>query len=130
MLQPRDLVAQAFKLTEPVAHDDDRAARATQRVEVVEALALELLIAHRQHFVDQQHIGLHVHCDSEAEAHVHAAGVVLDGFVDELGKPAELDDLAGDVGDLLARQTKDRAVERDVLSTAHVGVEARAELDQ
>ena len=71
-----------------------------------------------------------MHSHRKAKAHVHAAGVMLDGLVDELGKPAELDDLAGDVGDLLARQTKDRAVERDVLATTHVGVEARAELDQ
>ena len=97
---------------------------------MVEALSLELLVAHRQHLVDEQDVGLHVHGDGEAETHVHAAGVVLDGVVDELGQPAELDDLLGDRGDLLAREAEDRAVERDVLPPRHVRVEAGTELDE
>ena len=46
-------------------------------VDPVEALALERLVADRQHLVDEQHVGVDVHGDREAEAHVHARGVVL-----------------------------------------------------
>ena len=129
-LQPRDLIAQTLELSESVAHDDDRATRTPQRIQVVEALALEFLIAHREHFVDQKHVGLHVHRDREPQAHIHATGVVLNRFVDELGESTEVDDLAGDLGDLLARQTEDRPIECDVLAAAHVGVEARTQLDE
>ena len=110
--------------------NNDRLAGPAQRVEVVEALALKLLVTHRQHLVDKQHVRLHVHSDGEAEAHIHAAAVVLDRVVDELRQSAEVDDLVGDGVDLLARQAKDRSVQGDVLPARHVRMESRTKLDK
>ena len=53
VLQPCDFIAQTLELSESVAHDDDGATRTPQRIKVIEALSLELLIAHREHFVDE-----------------------------------------------------------------------------
>ena len=59
----------------------------------VEALALERLVADREHLVDEQHVGIDVDGDCEAEAHVHARRVVLHLLVDEPLELGELDDV-------------------------------------
>ena len=38
----------------------------------VEALELEREVADREHLVDEQHLGIGVHGDREAESHEHA----------------------------------------------------------
>ena len=40
--------------------------------ELVEALVREAFVADRQHFVDEQHVGIDVNRHGEAKAHVHA----------------------------------------------------------
>ena len=61
--------------------------------ELVEALVREALVADRQHFVDEQHVGIDVDRDGEPEAHVHAGRVGLHRRVDEVAQLGELDDL-------------------------------------
>ena len=53
----------------------------------VVALALEGAVAHGQHLVDQQQVGVHVHHDREGQPHLHARRVVLEL---ELGEALEL----------------------------------------
>ena len=88
--------------------DDDRAALVLELVHAVEALALERLVADREHLVDEQHVGVDVDGDREAEAHVHARRVVLHLLVDELLELGELDDVVEARLDVRALEPEDR----------------------
>ena len=59
----------------------------------LEALLLEVGVAHGQHLVDQQDVGLEEGGDGEAEPHLHAHGVELDLPVDGVAQAGELHDL-------------------------------------
>ena len=74
-----------------VRHEQDRLALVLHAVEHVEALLLEGRVAHREHLVDQEDVGVHLDHHREGEPHVHARGVVLELEVDELLEFRELD---------------------------------------
>ena len=65
-------------------------------LDAVEALALERLVADREHLVDEEDVGVDVDGDREPEPHVHARRVVLHLLVDELLELGEVDDLVED----------------------------------
>ena len=90
----------------------------------------ELLVADRQHFVDEEDLGVGMDGDREAQAHVHARGVVLDRLLDEIAQPRELHDVVVALFDPAAAQAEQGAVDEDVLPARDLGVEAGAELDQ
>ena len=73
--------------------EDDRPAALLELEDLAEALALELLVADREHLVEQQHVGLEVRRDREAEPHVHPRRVRADREVDEPLELGEGDDL-------------------------------------
>ena len=73
--------------------EDDRAAALLELEDLAEALALERLVADGEHLVEQQHVGLDVRRDREAEPHVHPRRVRPHRQVDELLEPGERDDL-------------------------------------
>jgi hypothetical protein len=83
-----------------------------QLVHVVEAAPLELFVAHCDHFVDHQDLGIHVH-DRNRAAHT-CRSVHLHRAVDELRQP-RVDDVVEDEVDVTFLETEDRAVEIDVL---------------
>ena len=113
-----------------VGDEHDRAALALELAHPFEALALERLVADRQHLVDQQQLGLDVHRDREAEPHVHARRVVLHLRVDELLELGERDDLVEAALEVAPRHAEDRAVEEDVLAAGQILLESRAQLEQ
>ena len=123
-------VAQPLDGLRVVRDEEDRPAAALELGDLAEALALELLVADREHLVEQQDVGLDVRGDGEAEAHVHPGGVGPHGQVDELLELGERDDLVHHLADARAREAVDRAVQEDVLAAGEVGVEAGAELEQ
>ena len=92
-VEPQRLVAEALDQAERVRDEQDRLAAALELGELVEALVREALVADGEHFVDQQHVGIDVDRDGEAEPHVHARRVGLHRRVDELLHLGELDDL-------------------------------------
>jgi hypothetical protein len=91
---------------------------------------LEREVAHREHLVDDEHVGVEVRGDGEAEAGVHAAGVPLDRRVDEVGHVGELHDPVELGGDLAPRHPHDRALQEDVLAPGQVRVETGRDLEQ
>ena len=95
-----------------------------------EALALERLVADGEDLVDQQHVGVEVGDDREAEPQEHARAVGLDRHVDEVAELGEVDDRVDPLLDLLAREAVQRAVQQDVLAAGEVLAEAGAELEQ
>src|SRR5205085_9634181 len=60
MVEPADPIAHAAHRTQRVGDDDDRLPIATERGKLLAASSLELLVAHGEHLVDQQHVGLDV----------------------------------------------------------------------
>ena len=73
--------------------EHDGLAAPAELADLVQALAGEGLVAHRQHLVDQQHVGVDVDGHREAEARVHAGRVGLDRRVDEALQLREVHDL-------------------------------------
>src|SRR5579884_1248083 len=128
--QEHRAVAQALDRGGVVAHEDDRAAPLLELEDLAEALALELLVADREHLVEEQHVRLDVRRDREAEAHVHPRRVRPHRHVDEFLEPGEGDDLVELLADRRAAQAVDRALQEDVLAPGHLRVEPRAELEQ
>ena len=102
VLQPDGPVAQRLHLAQAVGHQHDGDALAAQLVDVVEAAALEALVADRDHLVEQEDLRVHVDGDREPEPHLHAAGVDAHGRVDELADVGEVDDVVDPALDLLA----------------------------
>ena len=72
MVEHADPRADAAHEIGGVRHDDDRAALVLELVHAVQALALEGLVADGEHLVDEQHVGIDVDRDREAEPDVHA----------------------------------------------------------
>ena len=66
-------VAQAHHGGRVVRREQHGGAASPQRVEAREALALERLVAHRQHLVDHQHVGLDGERHRDRDAQQHAA---------------------------------------------------------
>ena len=93
-------------------------------------LCVKPFVADGEHFVHEQHVGIDVNRDREAEAHVHAGRVGLHRRVDELLHLGELDDLVEAARDLALGQAEHDAVDEDVLAAGDLRVEAGAELDQ
>ena len=113
-----------------MADDDDGAALVAEPVEAFEAASLEGVVADGQYLVDEQDLGFDVDGHGEAEAYVHARGVVAYGFVDELVQFGEADDVVEALADVAGGESQDGAVEVDVLAAGEFGVEAGAQFQQ
>ena len=87
-------------------------------------------VAHREHLVDEQDVGVDLDHHREGQAHVHARGVVLELEVDELLELGELDDALDAGPGLGGRQPEHDRVHHDVVARGEVGVEADAQLDE
>src|SRR4029453_2079233 len=120
---PRDQV-------QGVGHEQDRAAALLELADLVQALALERLVADGQDLVDQQDVGADVDGHGEAEAHVLARAVVLDLVVDERLELGEGDDVVEVALGLAAGEAEDGRVEVDVLAAGELAVEAGPQLQQ
>ena len=76
--------AQARHRAHVVTHEEHRAAVAgSDFLHLAEAALLELRVAHRQDFVDDEQLGLEVRRDREGEPHVHTRRVPLHRRVEE-----------------------------------------------
>ena len=76
-----------------VGDEDDRGAALLERVEVVEALALEGRVADGQDLVDEQDVGPGAGGHREGDAHLHARRVVLELLVHVVLELGEGDDV-------------------------------------
>src|SRR6266700_98237 len=96
----------------------------------IHALFLKHQVSHRQHLVQDQHLGPQIGCDREAEARLHAARVMLELGVDELLELRESHDLVEQCIDLRPAHAEKRAVEVDIFAPGQVRVKAGADLEQ
>ena len=93
LVDPDRALAERLDGAEVVRHEHQRLAGVAELEHAVDAASLEALVADRQHLVDQQHVGVDVDRDREAEPREHAARVRLDGVVGEALELGEGDDV-------------------------------------
>ena len=93
---------------EVVADEDDRLALRAEPVERREALLLELLVADREHLVEQEDVERHLDRDRVREPDLHARRVVLQLLVDEALELGERDDLVEALLELALREAEQR----------------------
>ncbi len=108
----------------------NRPAFAGDVAHLTQALLLKFSVAHRQHLIHDQYLGVEVGGDGERQAHVHTAGVALDGSVDELLHTGKVHNFIELAVDLILAHAEDGAVEKHVLAPGQLGVEAGADLQQ
>src|SRR5262249_55671105 len=88
------------------------------------------LISHRQHLVHDHDLGLQVRSDSEGQAHVHAARIMLDWSVDESLDFGEGNYLIKLALDFRLLHSQDGAIQIDVLAAGELGMKSGAYLQQ
>src|SRR4029453_18218529 len=115
---------------EGVGDEQDGAAALLELGDLVQALALEGLVADGQDLVDEQDVGADVERPGETEGHVLARAVVLDLVVDERLELGEGDDVVEVALGLAAAQAEDGRVQVDVLAAGELAVEAGPQLQQ
>src|ERR1035437_2276217 len=130
MLQPGGLIAHVSDRAERVGYEHYRGPTLAEFEQVIKALALELLVPNFDDFVHHQDLRIDGHGDCKAKANVHPAGIDLDGRIDEVAQPREVNDSLHGRVNLLAAQAQDGAVKPDVLAAGEIGVKARPELQQ
>ena len=123
-------VAEALDGARVVRHEHDRSAAILELGDLAEALPLELLVADREHLVEQQHVRADVRRDREPEPHEHPRGVRAHRQVDELLELGERHDLVHHLAHPRPRQAVDRAVQIDVLTAGEVRMESGAQLEE
>ena len=128
--QQHRAVAQALDGLRIVRHEDDRPATPLELGDLAKALSLEVLVADREHLVEQEHVRLDVRSDGETESHVHPRRIGPHRQVDEPLELGERDDLVHQLANACAREPVDRPVQEDVLAPGEIGMETRAELEQ
>ena len=95
-----------------------------------DAALLECLIADTEHLVHEENLRAEMRRNREREPHVHTARIALDGSVDELLELGEFDDLVIPCPDLGALHSKDRTVQKHVLSARQLRMKAGSNLEQ
>ena len=123
-------VGELFDQPEIVGDEQDGDLALAQFLEFADAAVGEDGVADGQGFVDDEDFGVDVDGGGEGQAHVHAAGVFLDGTLDELADFGEGFDGGHGLFDLGAAEAEDLAVEEDVFAAGEFGVEAGAEFEQ
>ena len=110
--------------------EDDRPALSLEPLEVRQAPFLECGVTHRQHLVEQQHLGVNLGGDREREPHDHAGREVLQLQVDERLELRERDDLVEPGAGLRRGEPEQHGVGDGVVASGQLGIESDPELDE
>ena len=130
VVQNHALIAERTNRAHVVADEQDRASLLGDIAHLAQTLVLKGEIADRQHLINEQDFGLQMGRDGEGQAEIHAAGVVLDGSVDELVDFGECDDVVELPVDVGAFHTEDRAIEVNVFAAGKLVVKTGADFEQ
>ena len=94
VVEPQGAVADGFHVADRMGNEQNRDAARAQFMHLAHAALAEIDIAHRQSFVHQQDLRVHVDGDGKGQAHHHAAGVRLHRLVDKIADLREVRDVA------------------------------------
>src|SRR5690349_12658494 len=103
-------MAQAFYQSEIVGYEQDGDLAILQLLQLLQTAVGEYRVAHRQSFIDNQYIRLHMDRSSKGKSHIHAARIFLDRTVDELTNFRECLYLRKDLLCLSPRHAHDLAI--------------------
>src|SRR5262249_18723994 len=123
-------VAKPLHRLRVVRDEDDRPTAAFELGDLGEALTLVVLVADGEDLVEEQDVGLDVRGNRESESHEHSRRVRAYRQIDEALELGERDDLGHRLANPRAGEPVDGAVQVDVLTSAEIGMEARAQLEQ
>src|SRR5262245_16960775 len=90
---------------------------------------LKAEVSDREHFVDEEHLGIDVRSDGKTEPRVHAAGIPFHRCIDEIRDAREVDDLVEAPSNLLALHAHDRALQEDVFPSGEIGMKPCGQLN-
>src|SRR5262249_51369536 len=115
---------------ELMGHDYDWPPALRKLLKPAERPLLEAEVANGQHLVDDEHVGVQVRGDREAQARVHPGGVPLDGGIEKLRDARELDDLVELLIDGAAPHPHQRALKVDVLAAGQILMKTCGHFDE
>ena len=130
LVQQHGAIAQALHGAHVVGHQEDRAPFTPQPLEALVALLLKGGVAHGQHLVDQQDVGVHLHGHGERQPHAHPRRVVLELQVDELLEVTEGDDVGEALAHFAATEAQQHPVHQHVVAAGQLGVEPHPHLHE
>ena len=93
VVEPDRALAHHLDRRQVVRHEQNGSTVVTKRQHLADRAVLEGHVADGQHLVDQQHVGVDVGGDREAESRVHARRVALERRVDKRPEVGKLDDV-------------------------------------
>src|SRR5947209_571578 len=94
------------------------------------AFLLKRGVANREDFVNEEYFGLKVGSNRKCQSHVHAAGISLDGRVEEAFDAGKIDDLVKLAADLRTPHAKDASVQVYVFAACQLRMEAGADFQK
>ena len=131
VLQHHPLGTQTLHGRHVVAHEEHRTPLAPAHVlHLADGLLLKLRIAHGQHLIYHENLGFEVGGNGKAQSHHHAAGVAFHRRVEVFGHTGKIHYLVQFAANLSLGHAHDAAVHEDVLAPRHLGMEARAHLQE
>src|SRR5262249_44103621 len=114
-----------------MANEDHRPAFVKRGVfHLGQAFLLKLGIADGKHLVDEKNLGIEMGRDGKGEPDVHAARIAFDRCVEKSFDLGEGDDLVEFLFNFGARHAEYRAIQKNVLSTGQLGMEAGPDFEK
>src|ERR1700741_3422953 len=95
-----------------------------------QALFLEIDVANSKNFIYEKDFRLEMGGDGESEAHIHPAGIMLHGCIDEFFKFGESDNFIKFAPDLIFAHAQDGPAQVCVFAAGQLGVKARANFEE
>jgi len=124
MVEKNGGVANHFHGVEIVRNKNDRAALRAKGANAIHAFLLKIDVPHGQRFVDHKTSRVGVDGHAEGQAHDHAAGVRLEGFIDKRAQLGEGHDGVELLSNLLLGEAKIRGVHTDIVEAGEFGVKS------
>jgi len=125
-VDPDREAAQPLELGRRMA-DEQQCAGLAEIVDPIDAFLLESGVAHRQGFIDDQDLGIHMSADGEGQPGAHASRVELDWLVHEVADAGEVGDGVELGDDLVAFEAEHRPADQHVLASGRFEIEGGAQ---
>jgi len=130
MVKPDRPLAEVHHVIHVMGDQNQRRAGGQHLGHLVMALALERDVADRQNLIHDQNVRADDGRNREAEPGLHAAGEVLDRYIDEFPELREIHDFLEVRLHELRRIAEHRAVQKDVFTGRQLKVKAGAQFNQ
>lgn len=130
LLQPQRARAEPLDQRRLVRDEEHRLPGFAKILHPVKRLALEIDVADRQGFVNDQHVRIDMDRRSEGQPHQHSGRIGLDRLIDEALQLGEADDHVHPAPHLLLAEAQDLSAQQDVFAPGVFGVEATPQFEQ